>query len=77
MPVEVERDADRGVSHLRMEILRVRAGGDHQRGIGVAKVVGRGRMIHAPQSGRSVEVVGLGGSSYARGVVAARRLVGA
>ena len=30
--VEVERDADRGVAHLRLEVLRVRAGGDHQRG---------------------------------------------
>ena len=39
--------------------------------------VERGRMIHAPQSGRSVEVVSLGGSSYGRGLVAARRLVGA
>src|SRR5207247_2248621 len=37
--VEVERDADRGVPHLRLEVLRVGAGGDHQRGVGVAEVV--------------------------------------
>jgi hypothetical protein len=37
--VQVERDADRGVAHLRLEVLRVRAGGDHQRGVGVAQVV--------------------------------------
>jgi hypothetical protein len=37
--VEVERDADRGVAHLRLEVLRVRAGGDHQRGVSVAEVV--------------------------------------
>jgi hypothetical protein len=30
--VEVERDADRRVTHLRLEVLRVRAGGDHERG---------------------------------------------
>ena len=37
--VEVERDADRGVAHLRLEVLRMGAGGDHQRGVGVAEVV--------------------------------------
>jgi cell wall-associated NlpC family hydrolase len=35
---------------------------------------GRGRMVHAPQSGQSVEVVELRGSYYGRGLVAARRL---
>jgi cell wall-associated NlpC family hydrolase len=39
--------------------------------------VGRGRMVHAPQSGRTVEVVRLGRSSYGRDVVGARRLAGA
>src|SRR5882672_5144913 len=28
--VEIERDADRRVAHLRLEVLRVRAGGGHQ-----------------------------------------------
>src|SRR6266508_3145578 len=37
--VEVERDADRRVAHLRLEVLRMGAGGDHQRGVGVAQVV--------------------------------------
>ncbi len=36
--------------------------------------VGHGRMVHAPQSGRSVEVVALRGSYYGRGLVGARRL---
>jgi hypothetical protein len=37
--------------------------------------VGRGRMVHAPQSGRRVEVVRLGRSSYGERLVAARRFV--
>lgn len=41
----------------------------------VGVYVGRGRMVHAPQSGRHVEVVELRGSYYGRGLVAARRLV--
>lgn len=40
----------------------------------VGVYVGRGRMVHAPQSGRHVEVVRLRGSYYGRGLVAARRL---
>jgi cell wall-associated NlpC family hydrolase len=36
--------------------------------------LGHGRMVHAPQSGRTVEVVGLGRSSYWRDLVGARRL---
>jgi cell wall-associated NlpC family hydrolase len=36
--------------------------------------VGRGRMVHAPQSGRTVEVVQLGRSYYGRDLVGARRL---
>jgi murein DD-endopeptidase len=41
----------------------------------VGVYLGGGRMVHAPQSGRSVEVVRLRGSYYGRGLVAARRLV--
>src|SRR6266542_4025291 len=37
--VEVERDPNRRVAHLRLEVLRVRAGGDHQRGVGVTQVM--------------------------------------
>jgi cell wall-associated NlpC family hydrolase len=37
--------------------------------------VGRGRMVHAPQSGRTVEVVHLGGTSYSTRLVGARRVV--
>jgi hypothetical protein len=40
--VEVERDADRRVPHLRLQILRMSAGGDHQRGVGVTEVVDLG-----------------------------------
>jgi len=36
--------------------------------------VGRGRMVHAPQSGRLVEVVPLTGSYYGDRLVAARRI---
>ena len=31
--VEVERDSDRRVPHLRLEVLRMGASGDHQRGV--------------------------------------------
>jgi hypothetical protein len=37
--VEVERDADRGMAHLRLEVLRMGACGDHQRGVRVTQVV--------------------------------------
>ncbi|HET9324122.1 MAG TPA: C40 family peptidase [Gaiellaceae bacterium] len=37
--------------------------------------VGRGRMVHAPQSGRTVEVVALDRSDYGLRLVAARRLI--
>lgn len=40
----------------------------------VGLYLGRGRMVHAPRSGRNVEVVGLGGSYYGRGLVGARRI---
>ena len=36
--------------------------------------VGRGRMVHAPRSGRLVEVVSLGGSGYGGRLVGARRI---
>jgi cell wall-associated NlpC family hydrolase len=36
--------------------------------------LGRGRMVHAPQSGRSVEVVTLARSNYGLRLVAARRI---
>lgn len=36
--------------------------------------LGRGRMVHAPRSGRLVEVVGLGGSGYGGRLVGARRI---
>jgi cell wall-associated NlpC family hydrolase len=41
----------------------------------VGLYVGRGRMVHAPESGRDVEVVELGGSYYGRSLVGARRLI--
>ncbi len=36
--------------------------------------LGRGRMVHAPHSGRLVEVVRLGGSGYGGRIVGARRI---
>ena len=41
----------------------------------VGLYVGRGRMVHAPQSGRTVEVVALNRSNYGLRLVGARRLV--
>jgi cell wall-associated NlpC family hydrolase len=41
----------------------------------VGLYVGRGRMVHAPQSGRLVEIVSLGGAGYAGQLVGARRIV--
>jgi cell wall-associated NlpC family hydrolase len=40
----------------------------------VGLYVGRGRMVHAPQSGRNVEVVRLRGSNYGLRLVGARRI---
>src|SRR5215210_7183008 len=37
--------------------------------------LGRGRMVHAPHSGRTVEVVALGRSHYGDRLVGARRIV--
>jgi hypothetical protein len=41
----------------------------------VGLYLGRGRMVHAPHSGRTVEVVVLRGSSYGPRLVGARRIV--
>lgn len=41
----------------------------------VGLYLGRGRMVHAPQSGRDVEVVRLGGSGYGGRLIGARRVV--
>ena len=41
----------------------------------VGLYLGRGRMVHAPQSGRTVEVVMLRGSNYGPRLVGARRIV--
>jgi murein DD-endopeptidase len=40
----------------------------------VGLYVGRGRMVHAPHSGRLVEVVSLGGSNYGSRLMGARRI---
>jgi hypothetical protein len=40
----------------------------------VGLYLGRGRMVHAPQSGRNVEIVTLGGSYYGERLVGARRM---
>lgn len=40
----------------------------------VGLYIGRGRMVHAPHSGRNVEVVTLGGSHYGSRLVGARRI---
>jgi cell wall-associated NlpC family hydrolase len=41
----------------------------------VGLYIGRGRMVHAPSSGRLVEIVKLGGSHYGSRLVGARRIV--
>jgi len=41
----------------------------------VGLYLGRGRMVHAPESGRRVEIVRLRGSRYGERLVAARRVV--
>jgi cell wall-associated NlpC family hydrolase len=43
----------------------------------VGLYLGRGRMVHAPQSGRTVEVVKLHGSHYGERLVGARRVTSA
>jgi peptidoglycan DL-endopeptidase CwlO len=39
--------------------------------------VGRGKMVHAPQTGRNVEVVQLGTTNYGSRLIGARRVVAA
>ncbi len=41
----------------------------------VGLYLGRGLMVHAPRSGRTVEVVRLGNSHYGARLVGARRIV--
>ena len=41
----------------------------------VGLYLGKGRMVHAPQTGRNVEVVRLAGSNYGMRLVGARRVV--
>jgi peptidoglycan DL-endopeptidase CwlO len=41
----------------------------------VGLYLGRGRMVHAPQSGRNVEIVRLASTSYGGRLVGARRVV--
>jgi len=41
----------------------------------VGLYIGRGRMVHAPYSGRTVEIVPLGRSHYGSRLIGARRLV--
>lgn len=43
----------------------------------VGLYLGRGRMVHAPYSGRTVEVVGLASTTYGSRLVGARRLASA
>jgi len=40
----------------------------------VGLYLGRGRMVHAPRSGRDVEIVSLGGSNYGSRLIGARRV---
>jgi cell wall-associated NlpC family hydrolase len=40
----------------------------------VGLYLGRGRMVHAPQTGRNVEVVRLGATNYGSRLIAARRV---
>lgn len=43
----------------------------------VGLYLGRGRMVHAPQTGRDVEVVRLDGSNYGSRLIGARRVAAA
>ena len=57
MPVEVEGDANRRVAHLRLEVLGVRTGGHHERGVGVPEVVEANRTDSASSDGRREDPV--------------------
>jgi cell wall-associated NlpC family hydrolase len=41
----------------------------------VGLYLGRGRMVHAPQTGRDVEIVRLSGTNYGARLIGARRIV--
>jgi len=41
----------------------------------VGLYLGRGRMVHAPQTGRDVEIVRLSGTNYGARMIGARRIV--
>jgi cell wall-associated NlpC family hydrolase len=43
----------------------------------VGLYLGRGRMVHAPQTGRDVEVVRLGATNYGKRLIGARRMAAA
>ncbi len=43
----------------------------------VGLYLGRGRMVHAPQTGRNVEIVRLSSTNYGARLIAARRVVAA
>jgi cell wall-associated NlpC family hydrolase len=43
----------------------------------VGLYLGRGRMVHAPQTGREVEIVRLSATNYGSRLIGARRMVGA
>jgi cell wall-associated NlpC family hydrolase len=43
----------------------------------VGLYLGHGRMVHAPQTGRNVEVVRLGATNYGGRLIGARRMAGA
>jgi cell wall-associated NlpC family hydrolase len=43
----------------------------------VGLYVGKGRMVHAPQTGRSVEVIRLGATNYGSRLIGARRVASA
>ncbi len=57
-------------SHLRPGDVLVFSGLGH-----VGLYLGHGRMVHAPYTGRNVEVVTLGASRYGSRIVSARRIV--
>jgi cell wall-associated NlpC family hydrolase len=47
----------------------------HPDGVGHVRLyLGRGRMVHALQTGRNVEIVRLAGSNYGTRLIAARRV---
>ena len=57
MPIEVERDPNRRVTHLRLEVLRVRAGSDHEGGVGVPQFMEAERAESASAHSRREDPV--------------------